>query len=209
MTWCRNAGRPLASFATRNEAALLFLGVGEPAREISSRRPEIGTKFTRAGQFSSILLNRPSNGPIFPANHTQRRSHKAADKMAEFNDGDDSDVVTMSQELNIGERSRRSRDQRGRGRGEGKGERGGRDDRECRGGGRGGMKREVAISKALSKLLRHAAEDEGLALDGEGFARVDQVVSLVPFLVLVLPGLEDWLLFGHVNRTFSYIDTPS
>jgi RNA:NAD 2'-phosphotransferase (TPT1/KptA family) len=39
------------------------------------------------------------------------------------------------------------------------------------------MNREVAVSKALSKLLRHAAEDEGLALDNEGFARLDQVVS--------------------------------
>lgn len=50
-------------------------------------------------------------------------------------------------------------------------------------GGRGGRNagrgegREVAVSKALSKLLRHAAEDEGLILDGEGFGRVDQVVS--------------------------------
>ena len=40
------------------------------------------------------------------------------------------------------------------------------------------MSREVAVSKALSKLLRHAADDAGLELDGEGFARVDQVVSL-------------------------------
>jgi RNA:NAD 2'-phosphotransferase (TPT1/KptA family) len=39
------------------------------------------------------------------------------------------------------------------------------------------MNRDVAISKALSKLLRHAAEDEGLKLDAEGFANVEQVVS--------------------------------
>lgn len=39
------------------------------------------------------------------------------------------------------------------------------------------MNREVAVSKALSKLLRHAAEDAGLTLDDEGYARVDQVVS--------------------------------
>jgi hypothetical protein len=44
------------------------------------------------------------------------------------------------------------------------------------GGGRGQVNREVAVSKALSKLLRHAAEDEGLVLDKEGFARLDQVV---------------------------------
>ncbi|KAE9379229.1 hypothetical protein N431DRAFT_327010 [Stipitochalara longipes BDJ] len=54
------------------------------------------------------------------------------------------------------------------------------------GGGRGGraggsggreMNREVAVSKALSKLLRHAAVDVGLKLDPEGFARVDQVMQ--------------------------------
>jgi RNA:NAD 2'-phosphotransferase (TPT1/KptA family) len=42
----------------------------------------------------------------------------------------------------------------------------------------GEMSKEVAVSKALSKLLRHAAEDAGLILDEGGFARVDQVVSL-------------------------------
>jgi 2'-phosphotransferase len=47
-----------------------------------------------------------------------------------------------------------------------------------RGGGGGGGGREVLISKALSKLLRHAAEEEGLKLDSEGFARLDLVVSL-------------------------------
>lgn len=41
------------------------------------------------------------------------------------------------------------------------------------------MNREVAVSKALSKLLRHDAEKEGLALDGEGYARVDEVVCLI------------------------------
>jgi hypothetical protein len=40
------------------------------------------------------------------------------------------------------------------------------------------VNREVAVSKALSKLLRHAADDEGLVLDQEGFARLDQVVRL-------------------------------
>ncbi|RDW83411.1 hypothetical protein BP5796_04902 [Coleophoma crateriformis] len=50
------------------------------------------------------------------------------------------------------------------------------------GGGKGNhganeMNREVAVSKALSKLLRHAAADAGLTLDPEGFARVDQVMA--------------------------------
>jgi 2'-phosphotransferase len=46
------------------------------------------------------------------------------------------------------------------------------------GGGGGRQSREVMISKALSKLLRHDAEKEGVVLDREGFARLDQVVSL-------------------------------
>ena len=51
-------------------------------------------------------------------------------------------------------------------RGGGKGKRGG-----------GAPDREVLISKALSALLRHKASDAGIDLDGEGFARLDQVVS--------------------------------
>lgn len=39
------------------------------------------------------------------------------------------------------------------------------------------MNREVAVSKALSKLLRHAAGDAGVKLDAEGFASLEQVVS--------------------------------
>lgn len=50
-----------------------------------------------------------------------------------------------------------------------------------RGGDRGGgpMNREVAISKALSKLLRHAAEEAELKLDAEGYAPLDKVVSII------------------------------
>ncbi|KUJ21040.1 uncharacterized protein LY89DRAFT_577171 [Mollisia scopiformis] len=39
------------------------------------------------------------------------------------------------------------------------------------------MNREVAISKALSKLLRHAAEEAGLKLDAEGYTPLDQVLK--------------------------------
>jgi len=46
----------------------------------------------------------------------------------------------------------------------------------------------VVISKALSKLLRHAAEDEGLKLDEEGYARLDLVVSFLFALYL----MEGW-----------------
>ncbi|KAH7037861.1 KptA family-domain-containing protein [Microdochium trichocladiopsis] len=46
------------------------------------------------------------------------------------------------------------------------------------GGGRGnsdGGNRDVILSKALSTLLRHQAEAAGVELDGEGYARLDQV----------------------------------
>ena len=48
-----------------------------------------------------------------------------------------------------------------------------------RGGRRGaaGGNKDTMISKALSKLLRHQAEKAGIALDGEGFARMDEVVG--------------------------------
>lgn len=55
-------------------------------------------------------------------------------------------------------------------RGGGGGGRGGR-------GGGGGQGREVQVSKALSKLLRHQAENAGIKLDAEGFAALDEVVS--------------------------------
>lgn len=44
-------------------------------------------------------------------------------------------------------------------------------------GNRGGQNRDVQVSKALSKLLRHDAEKVGLRLDEEGFADVEEVVS--------------------------------
>ncbi|TGO48557.1 hypothetical protein BCON_0237g00130 [Botryotinia convoluta] len=61
----------------------------------------------------------------------------------------------------------------------GKGGRGGRGGkgRGAGGGGGNGKNREMLISKALSKLLRHAAESEGVKLDGEGFARLDLVMQ--------------------------------
>ena len=51
---------------------------------------------------------------------------------------------------------------RGRGRGRGHGQ---------------PMTRDVQISKALSLLLRHAAEKEGLKMNAQGYASVADVVS--------------------------------
>lgn len=59
--------------------------------------------------------------------------------------------------------------------------RGGRDGQ--RGGSSGGgssranMPRDVQVSKALSKLLRHGAEKEGLKLGAGGYINVKDVVS--------------------------------
>lgn len=44
-------------------------------------------------------------------------------------------------------------------------------------GGATGQGRDVQISRALSRLLRHQAENAGVNLDGEGFAQLDKVVS--------------------------------
>ncbi|KAI8947644.1 hypothetical protein F4801DRAFT_592428 [Xylaria longipes] len=56
-------------------------------------------------------------------------------------------------------------------RGGGSGRRGGG------GGGAGGSNRQVQISKALSTLLRHQAQNAGIRLDAEGFAPLDRVMQ--------------------------------
>lgn len=71
---------------------------------------------------------------------------------------------------NRGGRSNRGADRRGRG---GRG-----------GSGRASIGRDVLISKALSRLLRHQADAEGLKLDREGFAKLDEVVSSSLELIL-------------------------
>ena len=54
----------------------------------------------------------------------------------------------------------------------------GQQGRERRGGGRGGgQPRDVQVSKALSLLLRHAAEKEGVKMNAQGYANVADVVS--------------------------------
>ena len=46
------------------------------------------------------------------------------------------------------------------------------------GAGRSEQNRDVLVSKALSKILRHDAEKERLRLDSEGYAKVDELVSV-------------------------------
>jgi len=67
-----------------------------------------------------------------------------------------------------------------------RGSRGGRF-RGGRGGrGGGGKGREVDLSRALSRLLRHQAESAGVTLDAQGFAPLDKVVSCVTWVSTVL-----------------------
>ncbi|KAE9577226.1 hypothetical protein CGMCC3_g6941 [Colletotrichum fructicola] len=58
------------------------------------------------------------------------------------------------------------------------GRRGGR--KGGRGGGGGGQNREVLVSKALSKLLRHQAENAGIKLEEGGWAPLDKVLAYGP-----------------------------
>lgn len=60
--------------------------------------------------------------------------------------------------------------------GAGRGGRGGRRGGGGRGGGRP-QDRNMLVSKALSRLLRHQAENAGVKLDEGGWAKVDEVVS--------------------------------
>jgi 2'-phosphotransferase len=54
------------------------------------------------------------------------------------------------------------------------------------GGGRGqGQSRDVQVSKALSLLLRHAAEKEGVKMNAQGYANVADVVCLHKLRILL------------------------
>ncbi|KAK3379415.1 KptA family-domain-containing protein [Lasiosphaeria ovina] len=63
---------------------------------------------------------------------------------------------------------------------EGRAARTGRGGRGRGGGGGGGKSREVALSHALSKLLRHQAASAGIQLDSEGFAPLNKVLKWGP-----------------------------
>lgn len=86
----------------------------------------------------------------------------------------DQDLGDLTGDLDLEEKHQTKGNQGGGGRGRGKGGRGGKS-----GGGGSPQNKEILISKALSKLLRHAAGDAGVVLDSEGYASLDQVVSHV------------------------------
>lgn len=56
------------------------------------------------------------------------------------------------------------------------------------------MPRDVLVSKALSRLLRHSAEKEGLKLDEAGYINLKDVVRFV--------GVSQLLIFSYV-RSFN------
>jgi hypothetical protein len=124
-------------------------------------------------KFSAI--RRPSTYSISSRIHSQQVNVTNTTKMAALRRAED--FIDMAESLDLTDRGAK---RGGRGLRSNAGARGGGGGRGNRAGGSGGgeMNREVAVSKALSKLLRHAAVDAGLKLDPEGFCRVDQVVSI-------------------------------
>lgn len=79
----------------------------------------------------------------------------------------------------------------------------GQQGRERRGGGRGGgQSRDVQVSKALSLLLRHAAEKEGVKMNAQGYANVADVVSSHQLQNSL------WNLKNHVNSRRSRCSLP-
>lgn len=144
----------------------------------------------------SSVLNRSLRKRLISRINIQRSPHYRA--IHDMVDSETSDPVMMSRDLELVKGSARE-SKRGKG-GGGKQNHGG--GKSGKGGGGRTENREVMVSKALSKLLRHAAGDVGLALDTEGFARVDQVVSVLLLFCFVFksPSKEaGWKVFYMVT----------
>ena len=63
----------------------------------------------------------------------------------------------------------------------------------------GGPSRQLAISKALSWVLRHGAEKEGLALDDAGYANVAELVIADFTLALSHDALKSTSSYDHLT----------
>ncbi|KAH8658656.1 KptA family-domain-containing protein [Tricladium varicosporioides] len=118
----------------------------------------------------SRLSNLPLANTLPSKLHSENLPFAITRKMADLRASED--LGSMPEGLDIEERFH-GRGSQGGGRTRGKGGRGGRGG----GGGGKGLDREVAVSKALSKLLRHAADDAGIKLDTEGYAKLDEVMK--------------------------------
>ncbi|KAL8409050.1 hypothetical protein RB594_007481 [Gaeumannomyces avenae] len=69
------------------------------------------------------------------------------------------------------------------------------------GGGGGGGAREVAVSRALSKLLRHQAENAGIKLDAEGYAPLDKLAyGPIRSLQLTVPEIHEVVASSDKQR---------
>ncbi|PFH57394.1 hypothetical protein XA68_15127 [Ophiocordyceps unilateralis] len=69
-------------------------------------------------------------------------------------------------------------------------------------------KREVQVSRALSRLLRHQAESAGIKLDGDGFAPLEQVLAWGPLRSLNV-SLQDVKHIVATNDKQRYTLKPS
>ncbi|KAL7798424.1 RNA 2'-phosphotransferase, Tpt1 [Trichoderma ceciliae] len=78
-------------------------------------------------------------------------------------------------------------------------------------GGGGGQSREVLVSKALSRLLRHQAGNAGIRLDEEGFAALDEVLNWGPMrsLKVTFSDIKDVVASNEKQRFTMKLKTPS
>ncbi|PKY06529.1 hypothetical protein P168DRAFT_295600 [Aspergillus campestris IBT 28561] len=76
--------------------------------------------------------------------------------------------------------------------------------------GRGPLSRDVLVSKALSRLLRHAAEKEGLKMDEQGYANVADVLAWnrLKSLKVTFPEVRDAVATSDKKR-FALLHIPS
>ncbi|KAM5351500.1 hypothetical protein ACJ41O_004223 [Fusarium nematophilum] len=90
-----------------------------------------------------------------------------------------------------------SKGSRGKGKGKGKG-------------GGGGQGREVQVSKALSRLLRHQAANAGIQLDDEGFAPLSSVLAWGPLrsLSVTLADVQS-IVTSNDKQRFTLKPNPS
>ncbi|KAH6627858.1 KptA family-domain-containing protein [Chaetomium tenue] len=95
-----------------------------------------------------------------------------------------------------------------RGGGRGKGGRGGRGGGGGGGSGGGRAQREVDLSRALSRLLRHRAGEAGVELDREGFADLGRVLQWGPIRVLA-PTFSEILNAVHNNDKQRFTMKPN
>lgn len=146
------------SFLTKG--LMLSLYTAKSKRPPSSVLP-LGRSLFQISRTHRTPLDRPGRLKIslsIQPKTLTRHTNNMADNLRE-DAQDASSLLEMEEKA----QSSASKGRGGRGRGKGRG-----------GGGQG---REVQVSKALSKLLRHQAGNAGIQLDDEGYAPLNSVVS--------------------------------